>query len=79
MMSTFPCSKRSTQDLLGRIGDADGYIRVEFVELLDIRHQKIAADGIAGADVELSQSGVVDILDLFFAAAYKVHGWFDVL
>ena len=62
-----------------RIGDADGYIRVEFVELLDIRHQKIAADGIAGADVELSQSGVVDILDLFFAAAYKVHGWFDVL
>lgn len=32
-----------------RIGDADGYIRVEFVELLDIRHQKIAADGIAGA------------------------------
>lgn len=49
------------------------------MELLDIRHQKIAADGIAGADVELSQSGVVDILDLFFAAAYKVHGWFDVL
>ena len=67
MMSTFPCSKRSTQDL--RITSA------EFVELLDMR----MADGIAGADVELSQSGVVDILDLFFAAAYKVHGWFDVL
>ena len=49
------------------------------MKALQVVNQKVPADGIAGADVELSQSGVVDILDLFFAAAYKVHGWFDVL
>ena len=62
----------------GGVGHLDWHIRKHLVELLEVGHKEIAADGVAGSDVQLSKSQCAGIQKLTLPAGNQIHGRFHV-
>ena len=60
------------------VGDLDMDVRVFLVETAQVRDQKIPADGITGADTELSSAERTGLHNLHLSAFDEIHGRFNV-